>query len=134
MTKSIPEEVLNIYQKLENAGFEAYFVGGCVRDLLMGKKVVDWDLTTNATPEQIQEIFKDSFYDNQFVYGKTSQHVTPQHKFPQVLELGDEVVVALLRRENSPWNLKVEDQRVNLYFNHRYDYFFHFQSFKTTLF
>ena len=57
------------------------------------------------------------FYDNQFVYGKTSAHVTPTHKFPQVLQLGDGVITALLRRENSSWNLKIKDEQVQLYRN-----------------
>ncbi|MBI4033182.1 MAG: CCA tRNA nucleotidyltransferase, partial [Candidatus Blackburnbacteria bacterium] len=48
------------------AGFEIYIVGGAVRDILMGKKVVDWDFTTNATPEEILKLFPDGFYDNQF--------------------------------------------------------------------
>lgn len=62
----IPKEVLEIIKKLEQAGFEAYAVGGCVRDLLMGKTPGDWDVTTNAKPEEIQKIFPDSFYENQF--------------------------------------------------------------------
>lgn len=55
------------------------------------------------------------FYDNQFVYGKTSEYVTPKNKFPQVLELGDDIVVALLRRQNTPWNLRIESGTVQLY-------------------
>ncbi|MHA1687076.1 MAG: radical SAM protein [Candidatus Heimdallarchaeaceae archaeon] len=58
---------------------------------------------------------KRPFYDNQFVYGKTSEHVTPEHRFPQVLRLGDNVITALLRRENSPWNLRIEEGEVQLY-------------------
>lgn len=66
LTQSIPQSVLDIYQKLQSAGYEAYFVGGCVRDLLLGRGVKDWDMTTNATPEQILAVFPDGFYDNQF--------------------------------------------------------------------
>jgi tRNA nucleotidyltransferase/poly(A) polymerase len=44
-------------RNLKNAGFEAYLVGGCVRDLLLNKEPKDWDITTNATPEQIQALF-----------------------------------------------------------------------------
>lgn len=64
------------------------------------------------------DLFKEitePFYDNQFVYGKTSEHVTPNNKFPQVLDLGDDIVVSLLRRDDSPWNLKLEDGQVQLY-------------------
>ncbi len=63
---NIPNEVKNILQKLQARGFEAYAVGGCVRDLLFDKKPKDWDVCTNALPEQIQEIFPDSFYENKF--------------------------------------------------------------------
>ena len=62
----IPLEVKIVTDGLEGAGFEAYIVGGCVRDLLTGKIPKDWDVTTNATPEQIQEIFPDTFYENKF--------------------------------------------------------------------
>ena len=66
MKYTIPEDIINVYKEVENKGFEVYFIGGCVRDLLLDLKIKDWDLTTNATPEQIQEIFPDSFYDNSF--------------------------------------------------------------------
>lgn len=66
MTDKIPNYILDVYKKVENAGHEIYFVGGCVRNLLMEKEVKDWDLTTNATPEQIIELFPNGFYDNIF--------------------------------------------------------------------
>ena len=66
MEKAIPAEILNIYDALVASGFKSYFVGGCVRDFLMGKPVSDWDMTTNAIPEEIQKIFKHAFYDNKF--------------------------------------------------------------------
>lgn len=62
----IPEEVLEVTQALEHSGFEAYIVGGCVRDVLLGKMPNDWDITTNAIPEEIQRIFPDSYYNNAF--------------------------------------------------------------------
>lgn len=62
----IPEEVISILSALEEAGFEAYIVGGCVRDFLFGVKPKDWDVTTSATPDQIQKIFEKSFYENDF--------------------------------------------------------------------
>ena len=58
--------VKNIVQSLEKAGFEAYIVGGCVRDLLMALTPKDWDVTTNARPEKILEIFSDGKYENVF--------------------------------------------------------------------
>jgi putative nucleotidyltransferase with HDIG domain len=66
MGEEIPQEVLGIHQALMSAGFEAYFVGGCVRGLLMKHAVEDWDLTTNAKPEQILEVFSSAFYENAF--------------------------------------------------------------------
>lgn len=62
----IPDNILAIYKKIHDADFEAYFVGGCVRDIFMKRKIKDWDLATNARPEQILKIFPDGFYDNQF--------------------------------------------------------------------
>lgn len=47
-----------IIEQLNNHGFEAYIVGGCVRDSLLGKNPNDWDITTSATPYQVKEIFK----------------------------------------------------------------------------
>ena len=63
----IPKEVKSIIEKLQKAGFEAYIVGGCVRDFLMQIESNDWDITTNAKPEEIQKIFPDSFYENNFL-------------------------------------------------------------------
>jgi poly(A) polymerase/tRNA nucleotidyltransferase (CCA-adding enzyme) len=62
----LPKEVTQIIEKLEKAGYEGYVVGGCVRDFLMDKKPQDWDVTTNARPEELQKIFPDSFYENEF--------------------------------------------------------------------
>lgn len=63
---NIPAEVREITEKLNTSGFSAYIVGGCVRDTILGVEPKDWDITTNATPEQIQNIFPDSFYENTF--------------------------------------------------------------------
>ncbi len=62
----IPKEVREVSGKLRSAGFEAYLVGGCVRDLFLKRTPKDWDITTNAKPEQIQEVFPESFYENTF--------------------------------------------------------------------
>src|SRR3989338_3701442 len=65
MTK-IPKEIVEVIKKLRENNFEAFLVGGCVRDFLRGEKPKDWDITTNAKPEEIQKIFPDSFYENDF--------------------------------------------------------------------
>lgn len=59
MTIALPAYVAHALQKLNNHGFEAYVVGGCVRDTLMGREPNDWDVTTDALPEQIIEVFSD---------------------------------------------------------------------------
>ena len=53
----IPDDVINIINTLENFGFEAFIVGGCVRDFLLAKTPKDWDITTNALPKDIKKIF-----------------------------------------------------------------------------
>ncbi|MEA2098127.1 MAG: hypothetical protein U9P70_03585 [Patescibacteria group bacterium] len=62
----IPKEVQTITEKIEKRGFEAYIVGGCVRDFLLDRNSKDWDITTNAKPKEIQRIFPASFYNNTF--------------------------------------------------------------------
>jgi poly(A) polymerase/tRNA nucleotidyltransferase (CCA-adding enzyme) len=66
----IPKNVTFCLQSLSNKGYEAFIVGGCVRDYLLGSEPSDWDITTNANPEEIQEIFNQlnikSFYENNF--------------------------------------------------------------------
>ncbi|KKT63534.1 MAG: PolyA polymerase [Parcubacteria group bacterium GW2011_GWC1_45_13] len=66
MNFTIPKEVRAALAILDSAGFEAYLVGGCVRDLLIGRTPQDWDITTNAKPEKIQGLFPKSFYENKF--------------------------------------------------------------------
>ena len=53
-------DALKIVKKLNKTGYEAYLVGGCIRDLLLGYAPKDFDIATNATPEQIQKLFKRS--------------------------------------------------------------------------
>ncbi len=57
MQIKLPKKVQYIIQTLENAGYEAYAVGGCVRDSLLGREPDDWDVTTSATPMQIKAAF-----------------------------------------------------------------------------
>jgi len=63
---TIPKEVKSVIDKLKKKGFEAYAVGGCVRDFLLGKEPEDWDIATSAKPEEIKKIFPKSFYENRF--------------------------------------------------------------------
>lgn len=58
MTMELPRDVSLIINTLENAGYEAYAVGGCVRDTILGREPQDWDITTSAKPEQIKKLFR----------------------------------------------------------------------------
>ncbi len=64
--EDIPTRVIEALGVLETAGYEAYIVGGCVRDIFLGRKPKDWDIATNATPEQIQELYPKAVYENMF--------------------------------------------------------------------
>src|SRR3989344_528721 len=63
---TIPSQVISVLEKLKAAGFEAYPVGGCARDFLLWREPKDWDIATNAKPEEIQKVFPKSFYENKF--------------------------------------------------------------------
>lgn len=58
MRIQLPEKVTKIIAALEAAGFEAYAVGGCVRDSVLGRKPDDWDITTSAKPAQVKRLFE----------------------------------------------------------------------------
>lgn len=85
MTLQLPTEVLFILYLLKKSGYEAYLVGGAVRDLLLNSlkntdiPITDFDFTTNATPEQIQTVFPENFYENEFgTVGITREHLREQ--------------------------------------------------------
>lgn len=63
---TLPKEILDIAKKLKDSGFSAYLIGGCVRDCIMNRTAGDWDFTTNAKPEEIQEIFEHTVCENRF--------------------------------------------------------------------
>ncbi|VVC05634.1 CCA-adding enzyme [uncultured archaeon] len=78
MPKSIKETAFEILHTLKSAGFETYCVGGCVRDSLLGKTPKDWDITTEATPDEIQEIFPDA----DFVGASFGVSIVKKNGFP----------------------------------------------------
>lgn len=112
MTNIIPQEVLNIYKKTQAGNFEVYFVGGSVRNLMLKKDVKDWDLTTNAIPEEILKMFPNGFYDNEFgtvgipwalgvveiTTFRTEQSLSPTHK-PDKVSWGKTIEEDLARRD-----------------------------------
>ncbi|CAL4320674.1 Poly(A) polymerase I [Buchnera aphidicola (Eriosoma lanigerum)] len=56
--KKISTNAIKVLHRLKQTGYQAYLVGGSVRDLILGKKPTDFDITTNATPEQLRKIFR----------------------------------------------------------------------------
>lgn len=82
---------MDIIERLNEAGFEAFAVGGCVRDTLLGRTPKDWDVTTNALPEKVMELFPESFYENDFgtVGVKVPRFLasTPEDKEHDVIEV-----------------------------------------------
>lgn len=85
MNYPIPSEVLSVVKTLQEKKYEAYLVGGCVRDILLGLTPKDWDVTTNAHPEEIQEVFEDSFYENHF--GTVGVKTRSEDPTTQVIEV-----------------------------------------------
>jgi tRNA nucleotidyltransferase (CCA-adding enzyme) len=82
----IPEEVSRVSRVLTTSKFENFLVGGCVRDLLLERKPKDWDLTTNANPEEIQALFEHTFYEN--AYGTVGiVNEEPQEENLRVIEV-----------------------------------------------
>ena len=63
---AIPEDVATLMGRLHSHGFSAFVVGGAVRDVLAGRAPTDWDLATNATPDQLRAAFPDAEYENRF--------------------------------------------------------------------
>jgi len=58
-SKDVDPGALFIINRLNDSGYEAFVVGGCIRNLIMGEETRDWDINTKATPEDISEVFKD---------------------------------------------------------------------------
>ena len=82
---SVPAEAKDVCLTLQSAGYGAYLVGGCVRDLLLGREPNDWDVTTNATPEKIQALFEETFYENDF--GTVGVVTTSENPSLKVIEV-----------------------------------------------
>ena len=58
MKINMPAQAAKVIKTLEEHGFEAYIVGGCVRDSILGRTPGDWDITTSASPQEVKEIFE----------------------------------------------------------------------------
>ncbi len=107
----IPDEVAKATKRLKDAGFEAYLVGGCVRDLFLGRKPADWDITTNATPEEIMSCFQNTFYTNDFgTVGVVSETDDESLKVIQITPYRTESRYSDNRRPDSvKWSKKLDD-------------------------
>lgn len=111
----MPPYVEAVINRLEDSGFEAYIVGGCVRDSLLGKEPKDYDITTSASPEQIKECFSDSTVIETGIKHGTVTVVSDgnnievttfrvdgdytDHRHPSSVEFSDKLVDDLLRRD-----------------------------------
>ncbi|WP_160142738.1 polynucleotide adenylyltransferase PcnB [secondary endosymbiont of Ctenarytaina eucalypti] len=104
--KEISANALKVLYRLNKAGYEAYLVGGGVRDLLLGKKPKDFDITTNATPEQMRKLFRNCrlvgrrFRLAHVMFGSEIIEVATFRGHHQVLEAKGESVVAALTDHN----------------------------------
>jgi len=109
---ALPEEVVSASQILKKAGFEAYLIGGCVRDTLLGRRPNDWDLTTNAKPEDIIKIFPKTFYENDYgTVGVVNESTTDETlKVIEITPYRLESEYSDKRRPDSvKWSDKLED-------------------------
>lgn len=111
MKASVPQEVRFVHQKLRQAGFEAYLVGGCVRDLLIGKTPKDWDITTNARPEEIQPLYEETFYENEYgTVGVVTQSEDPRLKVIEITPYRLEGTYSNVRHpDRVDWSEKLSD-------------------------
>lgn len=85
MNRELPEPVITIGKKLSDKGYQAYLVGGCVRDLMLKLPPKDWDIATDATPAELQKIFPESVYENNFgTVGVKTESVDPTFKIIEI--------------------------------------------------
>lgn len=109
----IPKDALEIIRCIEEAGYEAYIVGGCVRDLLMQREPNDWDITTSAKPEEIKKVFKRT-YDTGIKHGTVTVILNKEHfevttyriesdykdfRHPESVSFVDDITLDLSRRD-----------------------------------
>lgn len=92
------KDAINILKTFNKNGFEAYFVGGCVRDFLLGKDFSDIDITTNALPEQVKNIFRKSI------------DTGIQHGTVTILVNGESYEVTTFRKEDEYVNHRAPDK------------------------
>ena len=108
----LPKDVRQIIETLENAGYEAYAVGGCVRDMVLKRVPKDWDITTSARPEQVKALFRRTIdtgiehgtvtvMKNHVGYEVTTYRIDGEYedsRHPKNVEFTDNLVLDLERR------------------------------------
>ena len=107
-----PDSVLDVLDKLWAAGHAAYVVGGSLRDALLGREAVDWDMATDARPDVVQSLFPGAAYENRFgtvvvpsggraheITTFRSDHDYADFRRPHRVEFGDTIEVDLARRD-----------------------------------
>lgn len=109
----LPKNIIDIMSKINNSGFDAHLVGGCVRDLIMGRTPNDWDIATNASTDAIKSIFPKS-YDTGLkhgtvtvLYDRTKAEITTyrkesvysDHRRPDFVIFTDSLTEDLSRRD-----------------------------------
>lgn len=113
MQINVPENVEKIINTLEQAGFEAYAVGGCVRDSILGREPNDWDITTSAKPEDVKKLFKKTFDTgiqhgtvsvlmDKIIYEVTTYRIDGEYtdsRHPESVVFTDRLSEDLLRRD-----------------------------------
>lgn len=110
-----------IVKTLQESGYQAEIVGGAVRDLLLNLPSYDWDITTNATPEIVEPLFKESFYDNEYGTVKVAgKHLKEQFELSD-LECDDSMIFDITtyrsesgysdkrRPDNVAWGKTIEE-------------------------
>ncbi len=113
IAEAIPPSVHELLDRLQREGHAAFAVGGGIRDVILGRPALDWDLTTDARPERIQAIFPGSLYENAFgtvtvravdgtavqVTTFRSDHAYADYRRPDRVEFGERIEDDLARRD-----------------------------------
>lgn len=106
----IPKEIAHVAETIESAGYEAYLIGGCVRDLIRDIQPKDWDITTSAKPEEIIALFPKTFYENDYgTVGVVNEEISEDETDP-IKKTLRVVEVTPYRKETTYTNFRHPDE------------------------